>query len=210
MHSHATGKVSANFDTLELGGLVGSAFGPIADSYATGAMTWPGGGYLTVGGLVGETASSITRSFATGSMRRNEYPHIDAGLVGVVGNGSSVTNSYSTGATSGGFNTASGGLIGVAGTSASISSTYATGKITDGGGFACGIYPSEVSNGYWDTTSSGTTYGVCGNHNISGITGLTTTQLQSGLPAGFDPKIWAQDRKINRGFPYLIANPPPQ
>jgi hypothetical protein len=40
------------------------------------------------------------------------------------------------------------------------------------------------------------------------VTGLTSQQLKSGLPAGFDPCIWAEDKKINNGFPYLIANPP--
>jgi hypothetical protein len=64
------------------------------------------------------------------------------------------------------------------------------------------------SNDYWDITTSGTTVGV-GRGNAEGITGLTTTQLKAGLPAGFDPKIWAEDRKINHGLPYLIANPPP-
>ena len=44
--------------------------------------------------------------------------------------------------------------------------------------------------------------------NVSGITGLTTVQFQSGLPAGFDPAVWAQSPGINNGFPYLIANPP--
>jgi hypothetical protein len=56
---------------------------------------------------------------------------------------------------------------------------------------------------------SGTTNGV-GGGNGTGVTGNTTAQLQAGLPAGFDPKIWAEDRKINHGLPYLIANPPPQ
>jgi hypothetical protein len=41
-----------------------------------------------------------------------------------------------------------------------------------------------------------------------GIKGLTTTQLQAGLPHGFDHSIWAQDAKINDGFPYLRGNPP--
>jgi len=44
----------------------------------------------------------------------------------------------------------------------------------------------------------------------TGITGLTTQQLQSGLPTGFDPKIWAENPNINNGLPYLIANPPPK
>ena len=39
---------------------------------------------------------------------------------------------------------------------------------------------------------------------------LSVCNKGPALPAGFDPKIWAQDRKINKGFPYLIANPPPQ
>jgi hypothetical protein len=33
-------------------------------------------------------------------------------------------------------------------------------------------------------------------------------QLRFGLPQGFHPSIWAEDKKINNGFPYLIANPP--
>jgi hypothetical protein len=44
--------------------------------------------------------------------------------------------------------------------------------------------------------------------NDPGITGQTTAQLQAGLPAGFDPSIWAEDPGINNGLPYLIANPP--
>jgi len=28
------------------------------------------------------------------------------------------------------------------------------------------------------------------------------------LPAGFDPKIWGQNAKINHGYPYLLALPP--
>jgi len=42
------------------------------------------------------------------------------------------------------------------------------------------------------------------------VTGLTTAQLKSGLPPGFDPHVWAEDKRINHGLPYLIANPPPQ
>lgn len=45
-------------------------------------------------------------------------------------------------------------------------------------------------------------------NKTSGVAGLTTEQLQSGLPAGFDPSIWGEDAKINHGLPYLLANPP--
>jgi hypothetical protein len=46
--------------------------------------------------------------------------------------------------------------------------------------------------------------------NDPGITGLSDTQLKSGLPAGFDKSIWKEKSAINGGNPYLIANPPPK
>jgi hypothetical protein len=93
-----------------------------------------------------------------------------------------------------------------------IQDSYATGVVKSsdgqGGGFACGVYnPEDVANAYWDTTTSKTTDGICGE-NIAEIVGLTTQQLQSGLPSGFDPSIWAEDASINNGLPYLIDNPP--
>jgi hypothetical protein len=51
---------------------------------------------------------------------------------------------------------------------------------------------------------------LVGDGNVAGITGLTTAQFQSGLPTGFDPKIWAENPNINNGLPYLINNPPPK
>jgi hypothetical protein len=47
-----------------------------------------------------------------------------------------------------------------------------------------------------------------GSGSGAGITGETTAQLQAGLPAGFDPTIWAESPSINNGLPYLINNPP--
>jgi hypothetical protein len=205
-HSHATGDVSAT-EYFTMGGLVGWALGPIANSYATGDLR-AGGLSGDAGGLVGTTSSSIDRSFATGSARARGGASSGGGLVGTTGITSSITNSYATGAVAPAPE--AGGLVGFSPTAASITTSYATGRVSTGyeaGGFVCGL--SVFANDYWDTTIGGT-YGECGNQNVSGVTGLTTTQLQSGLPAGFDPKIWAQDRKINRGFPYLIANPPPQ
>jgi hypothetical protein len=37
---------------------------------------------------------------------------------------------------------------------------------------------------------------------------LTTIQLQSGLPTGFDPSIWGEDPSINGGLPYLLGLAP--
>ncbi|HEX4160261.1 MAG TPA: hypothetical protein VHY79_17485 [Rhizomicrobium sp.] len=64
-----------------------------------------------------------------------------------------------------------------------------------------------AANCYWDTTTSGTDEGT-GEGNVSGIDGVTTKQLKSGLPAGFDPSMWGENPNINNGLPYLLANPP--
>ena len=72
---------------------------------------------------------------------------------------------------------------------------------------------SGIGNDYWDLDTSGVSNPHQGAGNVAddpGITGLTDAQLKSGLPAGFDPKIWAINPKINNGYPYLIANPPPK
>jgi len=61
---------------------------------------------------------------------------------------------------------------------------------------------------YWDTETSGQNQGAGNVVNEPGLTGLTTAQFQSGLPAGFDANVWGENAKINGGVPYLIANPP--
>ncbi len=103
---------------------------------------------------------------------------------------------------------------------ASIATSYSTGAITSGGGSDIGGLVGYDGNGsqdivdaYWDTTTSGITNLSQGAGNIAndpGIAGLTTTQLQSGLPSGFSPTIWKEKSRINGGLPYLVANPPPK
>jgi hypothetical protein len=215
-HSHATGNVSGPFSlnvTYE-GGLVGNAAANISDSYATGNVQ---GGKM-IGGLVGLQSASISASFANGRVRGNpEFTFYAGGLAGwlqadgVPSVTPSISNSYATGTVSGaGW---AGGVFGqspLTGTLFQVVSSYATGKSTGehgAGGFA-GV-GCCFSEDYWDISTSGMTNGV-GAGIGSGITGLTSTQLRAGLPAGFDPDIWAEDRKINHGLPYLIANPPPQ
>lgn len=107
-----------------------------------------------------------------------------------------------------------GGLIG--GNGQSVSDSSSTGTVTgaagsDIGGFVGDAFSGTVANSYWDTTTSGVTNlsQGAGNHsNDPGISGLTTTQLQSGLPAGFSNSIWGESPTINGGLPYLLANPP--
>jgi hypothetical protein len=112
----------------------------------------------------------------------------------------------------GGAGTDVGGLIGAKGASLAAAS-YSTGLVSGGpescvGGFiGSDTYSPLTVYGYWDTDTSGTDQSTCG---AADAIGLTTEQLKSGLPAGFDPKIWAQSPNINNGYPYLLANPPPK
>ncbi len=131
-----------------------------------------------------------------------------------MGRGGGITNSYAVGNVSN-ATLYGGGLVGESGNrgpGASIGESYATGTVSGAkvGGFLG--YNSDgkgdnLTSDYWDTTTSGLTQGV-GRGISTGVTGLTTTQLQSGLPAGFDPSVWAENPSINGGLPYLIANPP--
>ena len=66
----------------------------------------------------------------------------------------------------------------------------------------------DLTDTYWDITTSGQSHGVGNDTNYPGVTGLTTEQFQAGLPAGFDSTIWAEDPNINGGLPYLLAAPP--
>jgi hypothetical protein len=181
-NSYATGKVTSG----GAGGLVSSNEGSIANSFATGAVTDGGAGAANIGGLVGYNGStgSITNSYATGAS--SAYSGSIGGLIGQ--NYGSVVSTYSTGSVQG------------------------TGDGVSLGGFVGSDYTSGgISASYWDTTTSGVTNLSDGAGNIAydpGITGLTSEQFQSGLPAGFDPKTWTENQNVNDGLPYLIPNPP--
>jgi hypothetical protein len=97
----------------------------------------------------------------------------------------------------------------------SISASYSIGTVsgtTWAGGLIGGDFlGSNVKRTYWDMTTSGITdpgQGAGYPANDPGIKGLSDKKLKSGLPDGFNPKIWAESPSINGGLPYLIANPP--
>jgi uncharacterized repeat protein (TIGR03803 family) len=183
-YSSATGQIGG---TVDVGGLVGDAQGgTYRQSFATGTVT--GGNNANVGGLVGELVESalITASYATGAVAGGQ----NANVGGVVGKNyyGYIEASYSTGAVTGQTGSYLGGLIGYDQSSA-----------------------RELVNTYWDTTTSGITNLSQGAGNVPndpGIEGLSSTQLQSGLPQGFRREIWKEKMNINNGFPYLIANAP--
>jgi hypothetical protein len=230
--SHASGTVEAGYDYA--GGLVGGNLGTITDSYATGAVTGSGHG---AGGLAGYNAGSIQRSFATGSVTGGEYAGVVGGLagatagpiqssyatgavlsgapntvvgglVGLVVNAGSVTNAYAMGSVGGGDPTAIvGGLVGrlYGNYGGGISAAYSTGAVSGPkkytGGSIGKFEDGTIASDYWDIFTSGT-------KRSAGGVGLRTDELRSGLPAGFDPAIWGEDKHINDGYPYLLALPP--
>jgi hypothetical protein len=143
-----------------------------------------------VGGLVGVNFNLIVDSFARNRIaagRGNLGPSTFGGLVGKNDVSGQIKTSYAAGEMSFKTSGRAGGLIG-------------TDAATSG----------SIANSYWDLDMGiGDPHRGAGNvKDDPGITGLTTEQFQSGLPQGFDPKMWAIDPKNNNGSPYLLANPP--
>jgi filamentous hemagglutinin family protein len=217
-NTYATGSVKGNNGSAA-GGLVGSdlSSGTITEAYATGAVLDTDPHSMTLGGLVGAVnGGQISFSFATGSVIGSGSRANIGGFAGLVQDGAIVSNSYATGIVSGsGTNASLGGFVGFAQTS-TITDAYATGAISGNasqaaGGFAGAIAIGSSANTFtddcWDVTTSGQNTGIFGT-NWPNITGLTTAQIQSGLPSGFGSTVWAESSSINGGLPYLIANPP--
>ncbi len=88
-----------------------------------------------------------------------------------------------------------------------VSDSYSTGAVSGPGtlGGSIGEFVGTHDDVYWDTTTSGQSAG-CGDDSCI-MTGLTTAQLQSGLPAGFFGPTWAETAGINNGMPYLSEVP---
>ncbi len=159
--------------TYQLGGLVGANGGAISQSFATDLVLDNSTGASSVGGLAGENqiAGSIEQSYATGPI--------------LLGSGNAI----------------GGGLIGT--NLGTIDQTYSLGSIT-GGGVVGGLIGDQsggtVTNSYWDTDTSNV-HQATGAGSASGITSDTTAELQSALPAGFDPNVWSI--VAGSSFPYL-------
>jgi filamentous hemagglutinin family protein len=219
--SYATGTVTGN-GAAYVGGLVGEDILSITNSYASGAVKAINSSAADVGGLVGYNSGQIdgviSGSFATGTVTATASASAYVGgLVGLNDQDGAITNSYATtGAVTGGKDDFVGGLVGGLTNGATIADSYSAGAVTGGKGSEIGgLVGSDgtggITDSYWDTTTSGITnlsQGAGSAANDTGITGLTTVQLQSGLPAGFDPTIWGENATINGGLPYLLALPP--
>jgi hypothetical protein len=197
-NDYASGTILAG--SVVAGGLVGLSGGLIASSSANVNVR----SNSVAGGLIGLVDGTLNECYASG---RVSAP-TSGGLVGIDRDGS-IMKSYGTGEVTGDGTSAVGGLVGQIVTGARIADSYASGAVAGGqanalGGLVGEYESSTLADNYWDTTDDGV-----GGGNVSGITGLTDMQFRAGLPVGFDPAIWAQKKSVNKGLPYLIANPPP-
>jgi hypothetical protein len=206
--SYATGTVRG---AVYAGGLVGADFGSIKHSFASGAVSGPDG--AAAGGAIGYLFGAAEQTFATGAVKGGNNSMIG----GFMGTGyGTIDNSYATGSVQAGTGSAVGGFAGSSQQpdSVVISGAYSTGFVhgQDSGGFQ-GDAGFNSGAAYWDidTSGKGAKSGIAGCKRRKcrkGVKGLTTSEFQSGLPAGFDPSVWTQSLSINNGYPYLIANPP--
>jgi hypothetical protein len=169
------------------GGIAGFNGGRISESFATGESFVSGahGVWAEGGGLVGRDEGQIDHCYATGAVKADAYSFV-GGLVGAT-HPASIDQAYSIGSVAGGRY--AGGFVGY---------DYGSGNFT---------------STFWNLDTSGITDPSQGAGNVEndpGITGLTEAQLKSGLPPGFDRMVWGHKKNINNGYPYLLANPPPQ
>lgn len=200
------------------GGLVGQqlfSVSSISDSHVTGPVS--GGG--NSGGLAAYSEGSIVNSFAAGTVDNSKVtPYTTGEVGGLIGeNHGTISNSYARGSATGFNDSSAGGLVGY--NDGQISTSYSTGAVGSKP-CSCGglIGDDEAQSGnlastYWDLDTSGIADPGSGAGNVTadaGITGLSDNQIRSGLPSGFDPTVWAEKKKINGGYPYLLANPPPK
>ena len=196
-NSHAVASVSGTASTsgsntaLDIGGLVGANYAgsSITRSFASGNVHGVIGhspGFINAGGLVGIASSGtggfISQSYATGSVLSDAAGDV-GGLVG--NSGSPITQSFATGAVRGGTGSTNGGLVGFG--FANITQSYAAGLVINGGGLV----------GFFDTSLGGV---------ISSSYSLTTPQLATGLPAGFDSAVWTILPKVS--YPQLKSVTP--
>jgi len=192
-----------------VGGLVGSNYGTISNSYSTGSVS----GSTYVGGLVGwndGTISKISNSYATGSVSGIEFV---GGLVGYA-NGGAISNSYASGSVSG--SSYAGGLAGVVSTYATITNSFYDLDVviinTLKPVAANGLYTSQFTDWknsgfalnpvtYFGAATAANTYTVTGVQGLKDLLGFTgdaalTFNLAGNIdmaaaPAGFYLPTWA-------------------
>jgi filamentous hemagglutinin family protein len=186
----------------DIGGLVGKNYGLVFQSSVSGSVADADNSVYQLGGLAGSNGGTISQSFATDIVTDSGTGASSVGgLAGVNLVSGSIAQSYAAGTVIlGSDSTIGGGLVGS--NLGTIDQTYSLGSVAGGGvvGGLIGQQSGTVTNSYWDTDTSDI-YQATGSGSASGITGDTTTELQSALPAGFDPTVW--NIVAGSSFPYL-------
>jgi filamentous hemagglutinin family protein len=182
----ATGAVTDDGNTV-LGGFGAFNIGLLRQVFATGAVT--GGTNTVVGGLVGVNAAvdssfdfphpvgQIVDAYATGAASGGAGS-IVAGLVAV--NDGVIKTSYSAGPVSG---STTGGLVAENNSGFQFASLGIPNIAEHNGPIPLQPGSAAITNSYWNTETSG-------QSSSAGGTGMTSVQLASGLPPGFDPAVW--------------------
>lgn len=220
----ATGQVSLSGNGgYYAAGLVNANVGVIENSYADVAVS--ASGYSIVGGLVAINLSDCngdlcnSQALITGSFSRGSVIGYHAGGLVGINQDAAIVNSFSSGAVASFSSGESGGLVGLYKGShpaySALRTSYSSGAVM-GGTFVGGFIGDDevqanITNTHWDLDTSGISDPSRGAGNIqndAGITGLSDEQLKSGLPSGFDRKVWKIKSGVNSGYPYLIDNPP--
>ncbi|GLQ97757.1 GLUG motif-containing protein [Dyella mobilis] len=190
--------LTINLPSGDYVGLFGESTGAIRNLGLIGGAT---SGEDSVGGLVGANEGTVSDAYVTGTVSGLRYV---GGLAGV--NAGTVSDAYATGTVSGTVNV--GGLVGfnLAGVSlegGTVSDAYATGAVSGAAGVGglVGNNEGTITDGYWDTTTGGST-GV-GLGGTTGASGLTTAQLEAALPGGFATSTWGNAN--NQTTPYLLG-----
>ncbi len=175
-----------------IGSIAGYNNGYISDSYATGTVI----GSEKVGGLVGQNPDFgfIVRSYTTANVNGQ------FSIGGFAGeNGGTIRHSFSRGDVTG--ESSVGGFAGFV--QDEISYSYSTGLVTGNsntGGFAGLLFGEEISNSFWDASTSGTTIGV-------GVSVGVSFGYQADLNRGYAhwdfSTVWAIDPNVNDGYPFL-------
>jgi filamentous hemagglutinin family protein len=215
--AYASGNVHVGSNSYA-GGFMAGNFGTIFQAFATGAVTDDGNTVL--GGFGAFNIGALEQVFATGAVTGGTNtvvgglvavngalaPSDKFGSPGPVG---SIKDAFATGAASGGTGSIVGGLVAV--NDGVIKTSYSAGAVSGGttGGLVAKNNPSfqfadltipsivdqnnqpvplqpgsgAITNSFWNTETSG-------QKTSDGGTAMTSRQLASGLPAGFDPAVW--------------------
>jgi len=190
-----------------IGTLAGHSAGTISNVYADGGSVTTS--VHQAGGLVGRLGDgvaghgSISNSYANVSVTGTNYACCGGGvsssniggLVGMADTGSSISNSYATGAVHGGAYV--GGLVGQ--NRANIDTSYASGAVTatsSRGGLIGDQLGGAITNSYWDSAATGVGTGTRSG-NIGGLTDVAAAPNAQASYTGFD---FAGSWRIYEGY----------